>query len=152
MPIIKTLKNGQWTPVNSVTSLGTATPSTAGLMSAEDKANLNGLANYSTEEQVIGTWVNGKPLYKKTVDFGAFPNNTTKSVPHGISNISKIVKITAIASASNIFLSVPWASPDNAIYNPYLYADLTNINLRTARDMTNYTECYVTLEYTKTTD
>ncbi len=41
MPIIKILKNGVWTPVNSVTSLGTATPSTAGLMSASDKAKLD---------------------------------------------------------------------------------------------------------------
>ena len=43
MPIIKTLKNGQWTPVNSVTSLATATQSTAGLMSASDKVKLDGI-------------------------------------------------------------------------------------------------------------
>ena len=41
---------------------------------------------YSTEEQVIGTWM-GKPLYKKTINFGSFPNATTTRIPHGIANI-----------------------------------------------------------------
>ena len=34
----------------------------------------------------------GKPVYCKYVKFGAGPNNTTKSVDHGISNIANIVE------------------------------------------------------------
>ena len=56
MPIIKTLKNGQWTPVNSVTSLGTATPSTAGLMSASDKEKLDDSVDYIVEQGTDGMW------------------------------------------------------------------------------------------------
>lgn len=43
---------------------------------------------YSTDEKVIGTWIDGKPLYGKVVVF----NNTTGTgssgvaVPHGIAN------------------------------------------------------------------
>ena len=47
---------------------------------------VNKLETYSTEETVVGTWM-GKPLYKKTINFGSFPNATTTRIPHGISNI-----------------------------------------------------------------
>lgn len=35
---------------------------------------------FSTNEQVVGTWINGKPLYRKVVPFGALPNNATKEI------------------------------------------------------------------------
>ena len=59
--------------------------------SAEDTYSCNYVNNaikevYSTEETVVGTWM-GKPLYKKTINFGSFPNATTTRIPHGISNI-----------------------------------------------------------------
>lgn len=41
---------------------------------------LSALPTYSTAEQVVGTWINGKPLYRKVVPFGALPNNTYKDV------------------------------------------------------------------------
>ena len=28
-----------------------------------------GMHNYSTEEQVIGTWIDGKPIYEKTLQY-----------------------------------------------------------------------------------
>ena len=40
---------------------------------------------YSTEEQVIGTWIDGKPLYRKTIKFiGDITNET--SIKHNIDN------------------------------------------------------------------
>ena len=48
---------------------------------------------YSTEEQVVGTWIDGKPIYRKVIDFGALPNSTLKQVPHGISDIDAIVSL-----------------------------------------------------------
>lgn len=50
---------------------------------------VNKLETYSTEETVVGTWM-GKPLYKKTINFGSFPNATTTRIPHGISNIEMV--------------------------------------------------------------
>ena len=45
---------------------------------------------YSTEEQEIGVYEDGKPLYQKGINFGALPNNTTKDVAHNIANVDKI--------------------------------------------------------------
>ena len=40
---------------------------------------------YSTEEQRIGTWL-GKPLYRKTIEIPAFPNNGALKYYHSIVN------------------------------------------------------------------
>lgn len=38
---------------------------------------------YSTTEQLTGdVWIDGKPKYRKTINIGALPNNTTKTVAH----------------------------------------------------------------------
>lgn len=42
---------------------------------------------FSFEETRIGTWVDGKPLYRKMIYFGALPNNAVKSVPVNVENI-----------------------------------------------------------------
>ena len=55
-----------------------------------------GGASYSTEEQVVGTWINGKPIYKRTWDFSASPIALSSGnwVNSGISaseNISSVI-------------------------------------------------------------
>jgi len=49
---------------------------------------------YSSSIQRVGTWKNGKPLYRVTIDFGQLPNNNVKevSIP-GTSSTRKIVKV-----------------------------------------------------------
>lgn len=48
--------------------------------------------NYSTTEQVIGTWIDGKPLYRKVIQLTTLPNNTTKTFAHSISNLEFVAK------------------------------------------------------------
>ena len=54
---------------------------------------------YSTDEQIVGEWIDGKPLYQKTVDLGVLTNG--KVVNHNISNIAQIVDVQGIAFLSN---------------------------------------------------
>jgi hypothetical protein len=60
-------------------------------------------ATYSTEEQVVGTWINGKPLYRKVVPFGALPNNTYKEIQLNGTGAAyiRIVKIDAYMTTDN---------------------------------------------------
>ena len=51
---------------------------------------ISAISNYSEEEQVVGTWVDGKPLYRKVINFGAFPNDTEILVAHNIANVNQI--------------------------------------------------------------
>ena len=50
----------------------------------------NFFLNFSNEEQQIGTWTDGKPLYMKTIHISDHLPNGTTQVPHGIEDL-KIV-------------------------------------------------------------
>ena len=52
---------------------------------------INKLNTYSTEETIIGTWIDGKPLYRKTLTFNTTINsNTPLYIAHNISNVDTI--------------------------------------------------------------
>jgi hypothetical protein len=109
---------------------------------------------YSTSERIIGTWIDGKPLYRKVIDCGALPNNATKAINHNVTNVNYMVKVEGTAwnpTIKNAFplnLSRP-SSPTGAIG---LWYDETQIKIETATDRSAWTKTYVILEYTKTTD
>ncbi len=101
--------------------------------------------HYSTDEHIIGTWIDGKTLYEKTIDFGAIPNNTTKSVAHGINNLSMVVSWNGCMKSSDSFETVP--SGENSNFK--LTADATNISIRTSTSWNDWTVSYITIQYTK---
>ena len=106
-----------------------------------------------TEEQVIGTWYDGKPIYRKVIDCGNLPNASNKNIPVNISNLKNIVSLQGIASYGDIsfpFNNVrPRETSNIATIGLYFYGG--NITIETGNDRSAYTG-YVTIEYTKTTD
>lgn len=67
--------------------------------------------NYSTDEQVVGTWVDGSTVYEKTVyDAGGVRGNF--DIPHNVSNLDRVisysgtVKDTAFSTYHDIW-SIP---------------------------------------------
>ena len=110
--------------------------------------------DYSTDEQIIGTWIDEKPIYQKTIDCEALPNNTTKSVNTNILNASKLINYsaTAFGTNNNGIMTIPrlWLGGTGDVYIGF-NADLTVINLATTSDRSNM-NAYCTLQYTKTTD
>lgn len=105
---------------------------------------------YSEDEHEIGVWIDGKPLYEKTINFGALPNNTSKTVSHNIDNIDKIVSINGIGIGSN---SKPLPFVDDAVKTGDILLDASSTNIRIINhyDQSSYNG-YITLQYTKTTD
>ena len=109
---------------------------------------------YSTEEvKTNKVWIDGKPIYRKVVNFGTLPDNAHKTVPHGISNVENFISITGWAKdpSTDINFNLPFVSP-NSDYCVSLIVSGNNIDVQTGRNRTNYTICYTILEYTKTTD
>jgi len=103
--------------------------------------------DYSTLEVDTGfTWIDGKHIYKKTIDLGALPNNTTKNVAHGITSLDKILKWTG-AATSTIGQTILLPSPANATFT--VNVNNTNVVIITTSDRTSYTYSHVTLYYTK---
>lgn len=109
--------------------------------------------DYSTSEQDTGCkWIDGKKIYKKTVNFGALPNASAKSVVHNISNLDHFVRVEGIAwTATKPAVSLPFASPNQLVGAISLLATSTGIDISTGNDRREFANCYVTLWYTKTT-
>ena len=107
---------------------------------------------YSTSEIKVGTWINGKPIYRKTVNFGALPNATTKSVAHGAANVEQVVSVSGTFNNGSMAFFLPYTNPDGGgIYNIAIYRNGSNIAIQTGSDRTAYSG-YATIEYTKSTD
>lgn len=108
------------------------------------------MSTYSTDEIRIGTWLDGKPLYRKVINFGTLPNSNVKSVIHEIQNLKRIVKLEGFAGSSitkgGITLPHATSSPTA------LFASDTDVSVLTVDDKSAYTEAYIYITYTKTTD
>lgn len=107
---------------------------------------------YSYEERRIGTWVDGKPLYEKTVYFGNLPNTATKYVVHGIDNADVVwIHDGFVYNTSNHSAVTLSYFNSNGDKSWYFTSDRSNILCGTSENRTNLLAT-VTLRYTKTTD
>ena len=115
---------------------------------------------YSTDEQVVGHWVNNKPIYQKTIFLGALPNADEKQVNSGIINLDIIID----------FAGFSYATDSSTVRRPlpYVYSGSAGINLQNGiwvqkdngtwnvhcicQNNRSNESAYVTLRYTKTTD
>lgn len=129
----------------NATNISTNTSKISALETTVNNAN-----SYSTSEKVIGTWIDGKKLYRKIINFGALPNSSLKSVNHNISNLNKIVYLTGFAESSQNKggITLPHATRTPIA----LYADTTTVDVLSTSDASAYTTTFIIIEYTKTTN
>lgn len=116
-----------------------------------DLATLGG--DYSTTEINTGyTWIDGSPIYKKTISVGPLPNAKTKDVAHGITDLGNIIKIDgwAYISTDSQHYPLPYVTPSNISNLVGVYVRGANIRILTGIDRSEATTAYVTLYYTKT--
>ena len=106
--------------------------------------------NYSTTEHEIGTWIDGSVLYEKTIECGALPDATAKTIAHGISNIKDIVDTSGNFTNGTYWFPLNNPNPTSLNGQVQVYSTLTNIFINTARDLSNFSRSWVTLRYTKT--
>lgn len=137
----------------TILEAGTNVTISAGKINA--LATVDGFFNksdlHSTTEKVVGCWVDGRPVYQKTISFGALPNTTTKSVAHGVSNIGNVIDSFGWASINGTYYDIPHVDA-NTTNDVQVSVSTTNINITTASDLSSATTAYVTIRYTKTTD
>lgn len=111
------------------------------------------LVDYSTAEQPTGRkWIDGKAIYQKTVSFGALPNNTNKSVAHGITNLDYIITFESVTkrSSDKIFQSSPRVNSSTINNQTIVEFDMTSVKVTSAANLSSYDVNYFTLYYTKT--
>jgi hypothetical protein len=110
--------------------------------------NLNGMETYSTTETVIGTWINGKPLYRKVVKYVSTISPGWSGVSFstlGLSNIEYLRIPSALGKSGNQYEEM--VSNQNRII-----INIGNSTLSLYLTDGSFSEITFILEYTKTTD
>lgn len=108
------------------------------------------MLNFSTTEKVVGTWVNDKPIYQKTIYLSSLPNATQQTYQTGIVNPEYCVNLFGMAdNGFPLNLSRPNASQ----YGIGAFFDIqtSNLTVECGTDRSSLS-AYVTVQYTKTTD
>ena len=109
-----------------------------------------GSLNFSTDEQIVGKWIDGKPIYQKVVEIGSFPAEAWTPVVTLPTNCV-IIAFFGLGELSN--------GEQYNIGGPYIRADINNGGQNNKRYelyvnpiIGGFTSGYVILLYTKTTD
>ena len=104
----------------------------------------------SSNERVIGKWIDGRPLYRKVLTFGTLPNNSTLNVYMNVDNLDVVVKYFGIANSTRYALTLPTAQnsieKNVNVFIDYLYKF---IGIQTFSDRTTYTSGYIIIDYVK---
>lgn len=115
---------------------------------------LNG-DNYSTNEQVMGIWTDGKVIYRKTITTTG--NSNTSQVIGNIPGIDSLISLNVWETKSNIWRNgtsifygnIQWASQ---VYFSSVNGNFTQECGTSFADFKNGATIYLTAEYTKTSD
>jgi hypothetical protein len=114
---------------------------------------VNKLNTYSTDEIRVGTWIDGKPIYRKVIYISALPSSTGPATAYspGITGTINFIKSLTGTTSNGIIMN--GNRPENAAAEIGLFFDISsaNIMISVGQDRSNLS-AYVTLEYTKTTD
>lgn len=105
---------------------------------------------YSTEPTAIGTWIDGKTIYRKVFEVPKFPNNTSLTVAVGVDNIETVISVRGIANNGSYASPVPYTVSDtNNIFSITYRVGQKVISITTQSDKAAYSG-FVLIEYTVT--
>lgn len=108
---------------------------------------------YSTEETKIGTWIDGKPLYRKVLSLTTpSTTNSTKIANFDKTFIIKNYYGNAFISASNQLLPINFYFTDVYKIATYVVNNSGEIYMKIGSEAYRNQQATLTIEYTKTTD
>lgn len=114
------------------------------IVTAGSRGNNNNENQYSLEEKEIGTWIDGKKIYRKTITGSTLPASGTIL----ISNVDSVIN----SYGEQLYGNTVWYSYP---FSNWIYWELHNTDntLRVSITNQNNTTAYKwTFEYTKSTD
>lgn len=110
--------------------------------------------NYSTNEKVIGKWIDGKAIYQKTIQITSPASSGTVYISTSNWGIDKIVKLDGIIDAPYQFINSNWSySTSNNCGALFYVKNEQRIYqfLGTGANAYFNSPEYITVQYTKTT-
>lgn len=110
---------------------------------------INPLDAYSTTEHKVGTWIDGRDVWEKTVDCGSMPI-TSKTVSHGVSSPALIWVENGFFYDSVSGYSGQFNMASNTLGSQAnIWVSSTDIEIWTGTDRSNCDKVYVTIRYIK---
>ena len=120
---------------------------------------------YSTDEQVIGKWIDGKPIYRKTMQFSGL-HSGENNIAHGIADTDIImvdkdhsfVKLLDKYSGNILLWQLGNSNQSSSNFSQYsinvvwISNSIVDIYIGTELLSSLVSDLIVTFEYTKTTD
>lgn len=113
---------------------------------------------YSTDEQLIGRWIDGKPIYQKSI-IASNPVVGNNTIPHNITNLDRVVKCdgTVMRNGDNFTFSLPICYVPNVTQWSIATSGISKstVNITVGDGFTGtyaLSDLVITLQYTKTTD
>ena len=125
-----------------------------------ERTNLKDIFDYSKNDVVVGKWINGKKIYRKTIIVNSLPNNTTTDYNHNITGADLVwfdqahtfIQWQDGTTSVTPYLSL--VSGASVSYNPMI--EIRSVNTTKFQIATGFNrstlKAYITLLYTKTTD
>lgn len=111
---------------------------------ATTNANIATMTSYSTSETRVGTWIDGKPIYRIVKSFATATSKTNNSATISIStlNVDNMINIYGSTSGNFMLLGDSQAITWNA----------NNITIYFNNSSAYSVSGYITIEYTKNTN
>ena len=111
--------------------------------------------DYSTTEKIIGTWVDGSPLYQKTIYIPSLPNGTVGNYPHGITNLGDVADVKCVykimsGTYANTQAPIPFAHTQQVASSIAISITPDNIQINTGTADRRTLSAYCTIQYAKT--
>lgn len=105
---------------------------------------------YSTNEVIVGTWINGKPLYRKVIDCGYLLNADVKEVPTGTTDVTMIKMEGVIYPPTGNQSTFPYNNPSTGVYG-FFNKSGNKLRIATLSDRSTNT-CLIYFYYIKDND
>ena len=108
--------------------------------------------NYSTSEQEIGTWIDGKPLYQKTIEVTDSFSSTKSYTDNDIASADVLMLVDGYyeCSTSSGLYFIPLNYTESS-YNSYTGYRAYNHEIYMRVNGFTSSKCVVTVRYTKST-
>lgn len=125
-------------------------------MQSNIESAINTSNNYSTEEKQIGTWIDGKPLYRKVINTTSPICNTNGTYVISTIDVADnidfaVIELAFIVDNANQIQTIPYINNAGNMIKAFITA---NKKIHLTHNVKDYSERQVTVvvKYTKTTD
>ena len=108
---------------------------------------------YSTTEKIIGTWIDGRPVYQKTLNIGNVARGNSINIAHGVTNFDRLLTYYGFCNLTGHTNSYKWQIPqfnneaESGAHIAITSTDSTNVTITTDWALSN---TVIILEYIKT--